>query len=180
MPGDPMTSKIFSKDPAEYGPGDADRAFEQYRMYVADIGRLERLRGSTNTFYLSANTGFTAALAALAGLASSGGPGGLWLIAGGIAGLVLGYWWLKVLRSYVALAAAKWNIVTKVEKTLPLRLYQEEWDSLKSNPKGASYVELTVSERRIPLVFISIYSFFVAYIACLQVGDFLMQLVGGV
>lgn len=180
MPDNSRTPRIFAKDPAGYSSGDAERAFEQYRMYVADIGRLERLRGSTNTFYLSANTGFTAALAALAGFAAPGNPGGAWLIAGCIAGLVLGYRWLKVLRSYATLATAKWEIVTKVEETLPLRLYQAEWDSLKSNPKEASYVELTATERRIPVVFILIYSFFVTYIAFFEVWNFFTQLAGGV
>ena len=118
MPGDSATTRVFAKNPAAYGSGDAEMAFEQYKMYVGDIGRLERLRGHTNTFYLSTNTGLTAALAALAGLAALGDPSGPWLIAGGIAGLALGYWWRKVIQSYVSLASAKWDIVTKVEETL--------------------------------------------------------------
>lgn len=179
MPGDPGASKIFARDPASYGPGDAERAFEQYRMYVGDIGRLERLRGYANAFYLSANTGLTAALAALAGLAALGDPGMLWLIAGGVAGLVLGYWWRRVIQSYASLARAKWRIVTKVEKTMPLRLYRTEWKRLKGGPKGASYAELTEVEKRIPLVFVSIYSLFIAYVACSQAHAPWTRLAGG-
>lgn len=178
MQDDAASSKVFAKDPAEYGPGDAERAFDQYRMYVGDIGRLERLRGFTNTFYLSANTGFTAALAALAGFATFGDPAWLWLIAGGVAGLMLGYWWRRVLQSYASLAKAKWALVTKVEETLPLRLYKTEWEGLKRDPKEASYVELTSIERRIPIMFMLIYSFFVGYVGYTQLHSFCMRLVG--
>lgn len=179
MPGDPRASKVFARDPASYGPGDAERAFGQYQMYVGDIGRLERLRGYANAFYLSANTGLTAALAALASLATLGDPGMLWLIAGGVAGLVLGYWWRRVIKSYASLARAKWRIATKVEKTMPLRLYQTEWKSLKVGSKGASYAELTEVEKRIPVVFMSIYSLFIAYVACTQIHSLCMRLAGG-
>ena len=178
MPDDPDSSKVFAKDPAGYDRDDAERAFGQYRMYVGDIGRLERLRGFTNTFYLSANTGFTAALAALAGFLTLGDPAWLWLIAGGAAGLVLGYWWRRVIRSYASLAKAKWALVTKVEETLPLRLYQTEWENL-SDPKGALYTELTSIERRIPVIFMLIYSFFVGYVVYSQLHSFCMQLAGG-
>ena len=179
MQGDSDDSRIFTKDPSEYGPGDAERAFEQYRMYVADIGRLERLRGSTNTFYLSANTGLAAALAALAGFAASGDFNGPWLIAGCAAGLALGYWWRSVLLSYATLARAKWSVATRVEETLPLRLYLTEWSRLKGGPKDASYVELNEVERRIPLVFMIVYSLLAAYATYILVHGSCMQLAGG-
>ena len=179
MPDDSATSRVFAKDPAAYGPGDAKMAFEQYKMYVGDIGRLERLRRYTNTFYLSANTALTAALATLGGLTAFGDPGGLWLIACGAAGLALGHWWRRTLQSYMSLAKAKWDLVTKVEETLPLRFYQTEWENLKGGPKWSSHTELTEVERRIPVVFMSIYLIFMGHVAYSQAHSFSMHLAAG-
>lgn len=150
-----------AKDSPECKQEDKDRAFEQYRMYVEDIGRLERLRGHTNNFYLSANTALAAALAMVAGLFPLSGPSLLWVPAG-VLGLVLGGNWLSAIRSYRSLAKAKWEVATSIEKTLPLRLYGREWDILKQG--GARYRELTKSELVTPAIFVALYALYIAYV----------------
>lgn len=145
---------------AEPGLGDKDRAFEQYRMYVDDIGRLARLRGRTNNFYLSANAALAAALAMLTGLYPLSEPSLPWVPAG-VIGLVLAANWLAVLRSYRALAKAKWGVALRVEKTLPLNLYGREWDILQR--KGSRYWELTKGELLTPAIFMALHALYITY-----------------
>lgn len=160
MPGDPPKPDASARDAAGRRAGDEDRAFEQYRMYVDDIGRRERLRAHTNNFYLSANAALAAALAMLAGLFPLSGPSPLWVPAG-VIGLVLGGNWLVTILSYRSLAKAKWSVALDVEKTLPLDLYSREWNILKRG--GSRYRELTMGELVTPAIFIILYALYVIY-----------------
>ena len=160
MPSDTPEPDEPARGATEPGAGGGDREFEQYRIYVDSIGRLERLRGRTNNFYLSANAALAAALAMLTGLYPLSEPSPLWVPAG-VIGIVLGVNWMSVLRSYRALAKAKWGVALRVEKTLPLNLYGREWDILKHG--GSRYRELTEGELLTPAIFIALYILYIIY-----------------
>ena len=77
-------------------------------------------------------------------------------------------WWLQ-LRSYRDLNRAKFAVIIEVEKQLPVRVFTDEWQSLKTDPIKTwrqRYAELGTVERVVPWVFAALYvTLFVAELA---------------
>lgn len=136
---------------------DTKTLFEQYKLAVEMADRISARRGIANGFYFTVSSGLLAAAESF-GLAKVSG-----------AGLVLACaWWLQ-LRSYRKLNAAKWTVISALEKELPASPFTDEWDILKSDPLDgavarsklltgalsplARYTELSVIEQVVPLVF---------------------------
>lgn len=77
-------------------------------------------------------------------------------------------WW-ALLKSYRDLNAAKFAIIHALEDRLPMRVYADEWASLKRDPVrfalrrdairgwAGRYRELGRVERLVPCVFVGIY-----------------------
>lgn len=131
---------------------------ELYKLAVESADRVSARRGSANSYFLTVQTTFIAVLA----LAVPLGPStSLWQAAvASVAGIMLSAcWWLQ-LRSYRDLNRAKFEVITEVEKQLPVKVFTDEWESLKKDPIKTwrqRYAELGTVERVVPWVFAFLY-----------------------
>ncbi len=158
--------KIFSLSKEDYGDDYDNKLFEQYKVYLKNIDSLENRRKVTHSFFLSINTGLIAALGILAqfGIAYQD-TNQLWLVGGGIAGILFAYSWFRTIRSYILLGTVKWDIILEIEKKLPLKIHEVEWNILTSKKKRWSrYTKLTDVELAIPIIFIALYVLFLLII----------------
>jgi hypothetical protein len=129
-----------------------------YTLAVEMADRISARRGLANTFFVTVNTGL------LALLGSRSLP---WYV--GAAGIVLSLVWWALLKSYRDLNAAKYDVIHAMEERLPVRIYRDEWSTLKREPIRfalkrstmkswvAQYRELGSVERVVPWVFAALY-----------------------
>lgn len=69
-------------------------------------------------------------------------------------GVVLCIIWIFMLRNYRMLNAAKFNVINGLESKLPFAPFYDEWEQLK---KGKRYIEGTILDCSLPVIFIAIY-----------------------
>ena len=122
-----------------------------YKLAVEMADRISARRTQANAFFLT----LEAALLALLGNQSFDPPP----IAA--AGVVLGIAWWLLLRSYRDLNKAKFDVILKLEKRLPVEIYEDEWKALKQDPVPGwrkRYAELGTIEKVIPVVSVIGYS----------------------
>lgn len=151
-------NKLFSTSENDYGDGYKDKLFEQYKLFLKMIDSLNERRSTANNFFLSVNTGLLTALGILSSIGiKSGILNTWWILAGAAAGILFSYSWIRTVKSYGQLSAGKWKIIHAIEKTLPLRLHETEWDVLKQGADPSVYKPLTDVERTVPKIFQIIY-----------------------
>jgi hypothetical protein len=137
-------------------PGQRGEVLEFYKLAVEMADRVSARRGTANAFFLSVQTTFIA-------LVSFGIPklseSPWWVsLAVVLAGIALSATWWMQLRSYRDLNTAKFKVINKLEERLPVKIFADEWEELKSDPVPAwrkRYAELGAFERTVPLVFIA-------------------------
>ncbi|MGM1065205.1 RipA family octameric membrane protein [Saccharothrix sp. Mg75] len=134
------------------------REIELYKLAVEMADRVSARRSTTNTFFLAVQTGFIAVV----GLATPSLKSMPWWtsLVVAIAGMVLSLsWWLQ-LRSYRDLNRAKFAVINATEERLPIKIFTDEWASLKKDPVPGwrgRYAELGTVERTVPFVFAGLY-----------------------
>lgn len=132
---------------------------ELYKLAVEMADRVSARRGTANTFFVTVNT----ALLAFLGLAELNT---VWPVAAG--GIVISLTWGLLIKSYRDLNAAKFTVINDAEKHLPLKVFYDEWQIVKRErpeswlPKDWRswlnwYVEFTIVEMIVPLVFAALY-----------------------
>jgi hypothetical protein len=135
---------------------DNDRATQQYldlyKLAVEMADRVSARRATANAFFLTVNT-------ALLAFVSSGLDDMHWLVA--LAGIALsGTWWV-LLKSYRDLNAAKFDVITDMEKNLEAQIFDDEWKRLKEKRQEGwrgRYAEFGAVERFVPLIFAALYA----------------------
>jgi hypothetical protein len=131
---------------------DKGQYLELYKLAVEMADRVSARRATANAFFLTVNT-------ALLAFASSGLDDALRLVA--LAGIALsGTWWV-LLKSYRDLNAAKFNVITEMEKNLEAQIFDEEWKRLKEKRQEGwrgRYAEFGAVERFVPLIFAALYA----------------------
>jgi hypothetical protein len=114
--------------------------------------RVSARRATANAFFMTVNT-------ALLALVSSGSLNMLWLVA--LAGIALsGTWWI-LLKSHRDLNAAKFGVITEMEKRLEAQVFDGEWKRLKEKRQEGwrgRYAEFGAVERFVPLIFAMLYA----------------------
>lgn len=150
--------KLFSTNERDYGDGYKEKLFEQYKLFLKMIDNLNERRSTANNFFLSVNTGLLTALGILSSIGIKDGTlNTLWIIAGAVAGILFSYSWIRTVKSYGQLSTGKWKIIHAIERKLPLRLHETEWDVLKKGEDSKIYKPLTDVERTVPKIFSIIY-----------------------
>ena len=129
---------------------------EQYRLYLQLLDKVSDRRQSANSFFLSINSG----LCALMGyMLSKELPPELrpllWVIP--FPGILISYFWSRLVRSYRNLNYAKFRVVEAMEERLPIAPYTAEAIALRKESKGHRYTPLTQLEVWIPRCFIGLY-----------------------
>ena len=122
---------------------DKNIMFEQYKLYVDMSDKISSRRLTANTFFLTLNS----AILAFQSLIS------LSLIIA-LAGIILGYMWNRLIRSYCQLNEAKFKVIHEIEKKLPYKLFDAEWEALERGKNPKVYLSFTSIEKYIPIVFI--------------------------
>ena len=131
---------------------DREIFFQQYKLYVETAEKVSDKRQVANTYFLSLNS----FLLVLSGYLTTI-PFRLWHILIVIAGSAICLLWILNLQTYRSLNSAKYKMIHQMEKQLPVRLFDGEWDLLERGKNKKLYPKLSVIEQRVPLVFILLY-----------------------
>jgi hypothetical protein len=124
---------------------------ELYKLAVEMADRVSARRATANAFFLTVNT-------ALLAFVSSGLDDMLWVVA--LVGIALsGAWWV-LLKSYRDLNAAKFDVITEMEKNLEAQVFGDEWKRLERRQESwrGRYAEFGAVERFVPLIFALLYA----------------------
>jgi hypothetical protein len=99
-----------------------------------------------------------------AGATSAGSSGLAWLVP--CAGLVICYLWYRLIRNYRDLNSAKFKVIHELEKRMPSRPYDAEWEALGRGTKPGLYLPFSHLEMIVPWVFFVVHAFaFIATVA---------------
>lgn len=130
------------------------RLLEIYKMTVEMADRVSARRAGANSYFVTVQGALIAALGFLSG--DSLRVSDRYLVALAVVGLLTAGAWYLLLRSYRDLNRAKFHVITKLEKTLPVQAFDDEWAVLKRDPVPKwrpRYAELGTVERVIPALF---------------------------
>jgi hypothetical protein len=146
--------EIASIPPSEYEGDYSSHLFDQYKLYVEMADRISSRRQAANTFFLSINT----LLVTAAGYAKSADSELVFFhLLTAAAGLIICYCWYRLVLSYKDLNSAKFKVIHEIERFLPLKLYDGEWDAVGRGEVKALYHPFTDIEIRIPWIFFALY-----------------------
>ena len=126
---------------------------EQYKLYLELLDKISERRQTANSFFLSINTGLCAVVGYLFSKDTAPELRPLmWLIP--VAGILLSYFWLRLVRSYRDLNSAKFTVVHLIEERLPLSPYKAEWAVLRKGKDPKHYTPFTHLEIWVPRSFV--------------------------
>lgn len=151
-----MDYEVISCQECDYRNDYKSHCLEIYKLYVEMADRISSRRQTANSFFLSINT----ALVAFIGFASTrkGLSSSLFTFAlTCIAGIVLSFFWYRIVRSYKGINSGKFKVIHKMEKHLPFKCYSAEWDIVGKGKVKKLYLPVSHIEMFVPWVFISIY-----------------------
>lgn len=134
---------------------------EQYKLYLQLLDRITDRRQNANSFFLSINTAVGALLGYFftKGDVVTSGPFVLFIP---LLGLLLSYFWYRLVRSYATVNSAKFQVVCAIEKRLPIAPYAAEWQLLSS--PSMRYVPITFVEVWVPRCFMLLYGTLLLYL----------------
>ena len=140
-----------------------DSAFmEQYKLYLEMLDNISERRQHANNFFLTVNTGVCAFIGYIFSKdAAAEFRGFFWFVP--IAGILLSYFWYRLIRSYRDLNTAKFKIVHLMERHLPLAPYRTEWLALGEANDPKRYMPFTHLEIWIPRSFMIMYGILIIY-----------------
>lgn len=124
-----------------------------YKLGAELADRVSARRSTANAFFLTAQSALITVVTLVLGNQRPDTPVKVAVVAVGV--LLSVAWWLQ-LRSYRDLNSAKFDVLTGIEKQLPVALFGQEQQRLKKDPVRrwrGRYAELGTSERTIPWLF---------------------------
>ena len=111
----------------------------------------------SNTFYLSLITALIAIIGILSQIEKPVSTLYFWWVAlVSLAGIIFCMLWNTNINCYRQLSDAKFKVINELEEKLPVAAFATEWYCLKNGGKK-KYPELTLIERRIPLMFLALF-----------------------
>lgn len=150
--------ELFNVPQEAFKLGEPTEAYlEQYKVYLEHLDKLADRRQSSNSFFLTVNTGLCAALAFLCSKDTAEELRSLLFIIP-FAGIMLSVFWERLVSSYRQLSTGKFEIVHRMEKHLPMAPYRAEWEVLGGGKDSSKYVPLTHVEVWVPRLFILLYA----------------------
>ena len=153
----------------DYGEDYQSHLLEQYKLYVEMADRVSQRRDQSNRFYVTIVSALAAIVVIIARLGVSEGRTEVILssngafLAAGLFGLALSAVWFFNIRSYRALNNAKFKIIHRMEKRLPIAAYKEEWKIARPPKKNRPYFQLTRVEQFVPVIFMALSVALAAY-----------------
>lgn len=126
---------------------------DQYKLYVEMADRISQRRATANTYFLSLNS----AILAFVGYLSVKETGEhMWMLA--LGGIALSGLWRVLIISYSNLNTAKFKVIHKIEKRLPISPYEAEWIAMGEGNDPTLYRPISHIEQGVPLVFIALHA----------------------
>jgi hypothetical protein len=152
--------ELKASPPAEFA------LIEQYKLYVTMADRISDRRQAANSFFLAINSGMLTVMGYAAIREKEAIPLAIvWMTAG--AGVLVSILWLRMVLSYRNLNTAKFLVIHGIERLLPLRPYDAEWELVGRGERRKFYFPLTHIERLIPLGFVVLHLAFTAFLTAL-------------
>ncbi|MEU1450764.1 RipA family octameric membrane protein [Streptomyces avermitilis] len=127
--------------------------FEQYKLCVEMADRVSARRNASNTFFLTVNSALVTLLATALPELREGVS--VWLLLPGLLILLsMCLSWFVLVRSYRQLNRVKWAVIGTFEERLPAYAYSRaEWHALGEGRDWRRYLQLSLIEQWVPLVF---------------------------
>ncbi|WP_082551271.1 hypothetical protein [Pseudorhodoferax sp. Leaf265] len=126
---------------------------DQYKLYVEMADRISQRRATANTYFLSLNS----AILAFVGYLSVKDTGEHnWMLA--LGGMALTVLWHALIVSYSNLNTAKFKVIHKIEKRLPISPYEAEWLAMGEGKDPELYRPISRIEKGVPLVFLALHA----------------------
>jgi hypothetical protein len=145
----------------DYGDQYREHLLQQYKQYLDMADKVSERRTSSNAFFLTINAALISGFG-IVDVTSRKTPIMLY-IAGGFSAIILCYWWFRLISAYRDLGTAKFLVVHEMEKSLPLRPFDAEWEAVGRGENKKLYWPFTHIERRIPWVFMCLYIMVILY-----------------
>ena len=165
-----ITKKLFS-DSSEDDTY-TEHLLEQYKLYINSHEKVSDRRQKTNEFFLGLNTALLAALGFIVG--KFGDSSVVLVLFALIAGMIICYFWYRIIYSYKGLNTGKFTVIHAIESRFPLSLYDTEWDVLGRGEDKEKYWPFSHIEIKIPWVFIILYIvIFIALLPWANIKEYL-------
>lgn len=152
-----LEEMIRGADPATYGENYQSHALELFKLYLAGTEGISAKRQTANAFFVTLNS----AIIGFVGYVESAdlmARDEIWFSLVSVAGAVLSYFWYRMVRSYRSINSAKFAVINAVEKSLPLRLYDAEWELVGRGKDARKHLPFTKVEMAVPWVFFALHS----------------------
>ncbi len=98
----------------------------QWQTCVEMANSVSQRRDAMNNIFITLNLAIIAAVSITWNIKS------LFIL---VAGIVVCTIWLLFIRNYKLLNAEKFNVINTIEKKLPVKPFNDEWEKLKNNKK---------------------------------------------
>lgn len=137
----------------DYGDSYRNDVLDIYKIYLDMTDRISARREKTNSYFLTINTALVGLVTYLS-LSDTSCPILITHLPIAIAGITLSYLWYRIIRSYRDLNSAKFRIIHRIEKFLPLAPYDAEWEAVGRGQNKKLYLPFTHVEIFVPWVFV--------------------------
>jgi len=133
-----------------------DKILEIYKIYLQMADKISDRRQSANSFFLTINTVIIGFISYIS-ISNTAHSSNLFYVLVSIAGMVICYYWYRLIRSYKDLSSGKFKVIHQIESNLPLSPYDTEWEMLGRGKDKKKYLPFTKIEMRIPWVFFALH-----------------------
>lgn len=150
---DHFAEVLFPKGP----PGNAEanqQILDLYKIMVASSESLVNRRQAVNTFFLTINGALITAYGFVVQFSGDYRLSGLALVLLAIAGVVLGFAWRSLIKSFGQLNRGKFRVINAIEQYLGAAIYAAEWEALGRGENPKIYRSFTSREIWAPNAFI--------------------------
>jgi len=131
---------------------------EQYRIYLHVFNGTSERRQKANEFFLGLNTAIMAFLGYIEvkqDAAIPHAPMVFTLVP--LVGVAICYCWFEIICSFKQLNRAKFKVIHRLERKLPAKMFETEWELLGRGKDRTKYNALSNIEKKIPLMFVILY-----------------------
>lgn len=163
MPSSIVTGESDPIDPTLFPNGlptskeELERTVELYKLMVASSESLVARRQGVNTFFLTVHGAILTAAGLLLGNGASPTLRNWGMLVLALTGFVLATAWRSLLLSAGQLNTGKFVVINRIEKLLPVAVYQAEWKALDEGKNPHKYRTFTSRETSVPMTFQAIY-----------------------
>lgn len=141
---------------------------EEYKLLLQTSEALVVRRQTMNTFFLTANGVLVTMLGLITGTKIKSNYSYIYLCALAIVGILLCLSWSNLVSSYGQLNTGKFAVLNKLEKYLPVSIFDAEWVALGEGKDKKKYKSFTQSEKKVPILFLIVYIIFFVTVIILK------------